>query len=324
MKKVHLTREQRYTISVMHKQGCTQKMIAEAIDKHKSVVSRELKRNTNLKGKYFFEYAQDMAEMRKERMKNPRKLTPELKKKIIFLIKEDWSPQQIEGRLKLENQPFVSHETIYKIIRIDKQEGGDLYKHCRHKLKHRKRPVGKKIGIKNRVSIDQRPDIVDTGQRFGDWEIDTIVGENNRGAIVTTVERKSDFLLMEKLEKGKNATELTKVVFRLLFAYINHVHTITGDNGTEFADHENIAKLLKTKFFFTHPYASYEKGNIENENKLVRQYIPKKTNFDTLKDQDIKQIQYKINNRPRKKLNFYSPKEIFYLNLQNKKVAFSS
>jgi len=324
MKKVHLTREQRYTISAMHKQGCTQKMIAEAIDKNKSVVSRELKRNANLKGKYSFEYAQDMAELRKERMKNPRKLTSQLKKKIILLIEEDWSPQQIEGRLKLENKPFVSHETIYKIIRKDKQEGGTLYTHCRHKLKHRKRPVGEKISIKNRVSIDQRPDIVNTGKRFGDWEIDTIVGQNNRGAMVTMVERKTDFLLMEKLEKGKNATELTKVVVRLLFAYIKNVHTITGDNGTEFADHENIAKLLKTKFFFTHPYASYEKGNIENENKLIRQYVPKKTNFDTLNNQKIKQIQYKINNRPRAKLNFYSPKEIFFLNLQNKKVAFSS
>jgi len=226
--------------------------------------------------------------------------------------------------LKLENQLFVSHETIYKIIRKDKAEGGTLYKHCRHKLKHRKRPVGEKIPIKNRISIDQRPDIVNTGQRFGDWEIDTIVGENNRGAIVTIVERKTDFLLMEKLKKGKNATELTKVVFKLLLAYINHVHTITADNGTEFADHENIAKLLKTKLFFTHPYASYEKGNIENENKLIRQYIPKKTNFDTLNNQEIKQIQYKINNRPRKKINFYSPKEIFYLNLQNKNVAFCS
>jgi len=320
MKKAHLTQEQRYTISCLKKQGYSQSVIAKIIGKDKSVISRELKRNANLKGKYFFEYAQDVAQIRKERMKIPRKLTPELKKKIIFLIKEDWSPQQIVGRLKLENQLFVSHETIYKIIRKDKAEGGTLYKHCRHKLKHRKRPVNEKIGIKNRVSIDQRDEIVNTGQRFGDWEIDTIVGENNRGAIVTMVERKTDFLLMEKLEHGKNATELTKTVYRLLIAYKNHVHTITGDNGTEFADHENIAKLLKTKFFFTHPYASWEKGNIENENKLIRQYIPKKTNFDTLNNQQIKEIQYKINNRPRAKLNFYSPKEIFYLNLQNKKL----
>jgi IS30 family transposase len=322
MRKEHLIREQRYAISAMHRQGCTQKQIAEAIGKDKSVISRELKRNANLKGKYSFEYAQDMACLRKERMKNPRRLYPWLKKEIIGFIQKDWSPRQIEGRLKLENKPSISHETIYKIIRKDKADGGTLYKHTRHRLKHRKRPGGKRIAIKNRVTIDQRPEIVDTKERFGDWEIDTIVGENNKGAIVTMVERKTAFMMMEKLKHGKNAKELSKTVNRLLIAYINHVHTITGDNGTEFADHQTIANLLKTKFFFTHPYSSWEKGVIENTNKLVRQYIPKKTNFSKLNDMQIKEIQYKINSRPREKLNFYSPKEIFFLNL-NQKVAFS-
>jgi IS30 family transposase len=296
-------------------------MIAETIGKDKSVVSRELKRNRNEKGKYFFEYAQDMADMRKERMKKPRKLHPRLKKKIIDLILQDWSPQQIVGRFKLENQEFVSHETIYKIIRQDKAEGGTLYKHTRHQLKHRKRPVSSQIPIKNRISIDQRPKIVDTKERFGDWEIDTIVGENGKGAIVTMAERQSAFMMMEKLPHGKNAKELSKVVIRLLTGYIKHVHTITGDNGTEFADHQTIAKKLKTSFYFTHPYSSWEKGLVENTNKLVRQYIPKKTNFDTINDQEIKEIQYKINNRPRQNLNFYSPKEFFFLSLQNE-VAF--
>jgi IS30 family transposase len=201
------------------------------------VVSRELKRNANHKGKYSFDYAQGMANMRKERMKKPRKLNPCLKKEIIERIKQEWSPQQIEGRLKFENKTVISHETIYKIIRRDKDDGGTLYRHTRHKLKHRKRNNGKKISIKDRVSIDKRPAIVDTKQRFGDWEIDTIVGENNKGAIVNMVERKTAFIMMEKLKHGKNAKQLTKVVVRLLTAYINHVHTITGDNGTEFADH---------------------------------------------------------------------------------------
>jgi IS30 family transposase len=291
MKKVHLTREQRYTISAMLKQGCTQKMIAQAIDKDKSVVCRELQRNANHKGRYSFEYAQDMASLRKERMKKPRKLHPWLKKEIIGLIEQDWSPQQIQGRSKLENKPSVSHESIYKMIRQDKADGGTLYKHTRHQLKYRKRPVGKKITIKDRVTIDQRPEIVNAKQRFGDWEIDTIVGENNKGAIVTVVERKTAFMLMEKLEKGKNTTELAKTVSRMLVAYLNHVHTITGDNDTEFAEHKTIAKNLKTKFFFTHPYASWEKGLIENTNKLVRQYIPKKSNFQELYHQQIKEIQ---------------------------------
>ena len=288
MKKVHLTREQRYTISALHKQGCSQKMIAQAIGKNKSVVSRELKRNANLKGKYFFAYAQDMAELRKERMKKPRKLLPELKKKIISMLEEDFSPQQIRGRLRLEEQNFVSHETIYKIIRKDKQQGGKLYKHCRHKLKNRKRPVGEKIAIKNRVSIDQRPEIVNLKQRFGDWEMDTIAGENNQGAILTMVERTTAFMMMEKLKYSKNAKELTKTAVRLLTAYSNSVHTITADNGTEFANHQNITKLLKTNFFFTHPYSSWEKGLIENTNKLVRQYIPKGTNLNAINQQKIK------------------------------------
>jgi IS30 family transposase len=323
MKKAHLTQEQRYTISAMHKQGCTQKQIAQTIGKDKSVICRELRRNANFKGRYSFEYAQDMANMRKERMKKQRKLHPWLKRKIIELIKQDWSPQQIEGRLRIENKPFVCYETIYKIIRQDNSEGGTLYKHTRHKLKHRKRPVGKKITIKNRVTIDQRPEIVDTKKRFGDWEIDTIIGENNKGAILTMVERKTAFLMMEKLKHGKNAKELTKTVNRMLFAYINNVHTITGDNGTEFADHQNIAEKLKTKFFFTHPYSAWEKGLIENTNKLIRQYIPKKANFNNINEQQIKEIQHKINNRPRKNLTFYSPKEIFFRYLKHK-VAFSS
>jgi IS30 family transposase len=306
----------------MNKQTCSQKMIAEAGGKDKSVVCRELKRNVNDNGKYSFAVAQELAEIRKERMKIPRKLNSLLRKNIVEMIEQDLSPEQITGRLKLENKPYVSHETIFKMIRTDKTEGGTLYKHTRHKLKHRKRPVGKFIPIKNRVSIDLRPEIVNTKERFGDWEIDTIVGNDNHGAILTVTERQTNFLIPEKLELGKNAAELAKTAVNALFAYRECVHTITGDNGTEFANHEFIAKKLKTKFFFTHPYSSWEKGSIENANKLIRQYIQKGTDFDTLNNQQIKQIQYNINNRPRKKLNFYSPKEIFFLNLQNIKVAF--
>ena len=147
MKKVHLTREQRYAIFLLYNQNCSQKTIAETIGKNKSVISRELKRNAKNNGKYSFEYAQDMANLRKERMQKRRKLSPWLEKKII---------------------------------RQDKANGGTLYKHTRHKLKHRKRPMTKPIAIKNRLSIDQRPKIVDTKQRFGDWEIDTIVGKTTK------------------------------------------------------------------------------------------------------------------------------------------------
>jgi IS30 family transposase len=321
MKKVHLTREQRYTIFSLYRENYTQKKIAEIIGKDKSVISRELKRNANNKGKYSFEYAQDMANLRKERMKAPRKLNFRLEQKIIEKIKDGWSPEQIEGRFKRNGEDYVSHETIYKMIRKDKADGGTLYECTRHKLKHRKRPVTKQMPIKNRTPISQRPAIVDTKERFGDWEIDTMIGENNKSAIVTMAERKTAFMMMEKLEHGKNAKELTKVVTRLLTGYMNHVHTMTSDNGSEFADHQTIAKQLKTSFFFTDPYSAWQKGLIENTNKLIRQYIPKGTNFEDLTHQQIKEIQYKINNRPRKNLNYYSPKDFFFLSLQNK-VAF--
>ncbi len=315
MKKVHLTREQRYTISRMHRQGYSQKIIAQTIGKDKSVVSRELKRNSNDKGNYSFHYAQDMADSRKERCKKPRKLKPWLKKQIIEYIKLGWSPEQIHGRMKLEGKPCVSHETIYKVIREDRELGGSLYKYTRHKLKHRKRYSEKHIPIKNRVSIDQRPDVVNLKQRFGDWEMDTIIGENGKGAIVMMVERTTAFCMAEKLKFGKDSKELTKTVFRMLLPFKEKLHTITVDNGTEFADHQRLAKLLNTKIYFTHPYASWEKGLIENTNKLVRQYIPKKSNFEKFNQKTIKQIQYTINDRPRKNLNYYSPKEVFFLNL---------
>jgi IS30 family transposase len=179
---------------------------------------------------------------------------------------------------------------------------------------------GRKISIKNRVSIDQRPDIVNFKLRSGDREMDTIIGENGRGTILTPVERTAGFMMMEKLEHGKDAKELTKAAVRLLMAFMNSVHSITTGNGTGFADHENISKLLKTGVFFTHPYSSREKGLIENTNKLVRQYIPKKTNFDKINSQQIKQIQYKLNSRPGVKLNVYSPKEIFFLSLHKQKL----
>ncbi len=319
----HLTREQRYTISAMYKQGCTQKMIAQAIGKDKSVVSRELKRNRNEKGKYRFSYAQNMAEIRKERSRQPRKLKPGLKRQILRLLEEQWSPQQIEGRLKLRGEPYVSHETIYKIIRADKAAGGKLYLHTRHKMKHRKRKQPKSVSIKNRVGIEQRPPVVDLKQRFADWEMDTIIGKNGKGAILTLVERTTAFCMAQKLPKGKNAKELSKIVYAMLLPYKVHVHTITVDNGSEFAEHQTLAEKLNTQIYFTHPYSSWEKGLIENTNKLIRQYIPKKSNFNEFSNNIIKQIQYRINERPRYKLNFYSPKEIFFLNLK-RKVAFNS
>jgi transposase, IS30 family len=319
MKKSHLTLDQRYTIQHQKEAGNTPAAIATQIGKHRSVVCRELKRNENSMGRYKAQQAAQICEVRKERLKRPRKLSIEMEKEIRkSLTEEQWSPEQIKGRSQKDGRPMVSHERIYQLIRKDKQEGGDLYKHTRHRLKHRKRPVGgSQNGIKDKVSIDHRPAIVNEKTRFGDWEIDTIIGEENKGAIVTIVERQTGFVFMKKLPEGRGAKGLAAVVIDLLLPYKHVVHSITSDNGTEFAEHKLITKKIGAAFFFAHPYSSWERGLNENTNKLIRQYIPKKQTFNAYNEQIIKDIQHKINRRPRKKLQFNNPKHLFYTNLDN-------
>jgi IS30 family transposase len=229
-----------------------------------------------------------------------------------MIIEEQWSPAQISGYLKKEGIQ-ISHETIYKIIRSD--ASGKLAAHCRHKMKYKKRKTTiretKATNIKNRVSIHERPAEAD-GNRFGDWEMDLIV-DQNQNAILTLVERSTDYLIMEKLRYGKRAMPLAKVVWRLLMPFRgDKLLTITTDNGSEFAAHEWISKKLGVDIYFTDSYASWQKGNIENTNKLIRQYIPKGTDFKNINNSRIMQIQKKINRRPREKLGFNSPKYEFY------------
>ena len=210
---------------------------------------------------------------------------------------------------------IISHETIYKIIRKDKKNGGTLYLYCRHKLKHRSRPVSIDGSmICNRTKITDRPEEAD-GRRFGDFEMDTILGKGNRGAILTITEKKTGMLFMRKLNKGKEAKELAKTVVRLLMPYKKFIKTITTDNGLEFACHEYITKKLGITVYFTDPYSSWQKGLIENQNGLIRQYIPKSSIFDDISHQYVTKVTDKINRRPREKLNFRCPFECFYENI---------
>lgn len=310
----HITKEQRYQIEAYLKCKKTREFIADSIGVHKSSISREIRRNSTKTGKYNAGHADKLANEKKERFKRGRKFDSKTELLVKRYIEEEqWSPEQITGFCKANDIAMVSPERIYQYVREDKNNGGNLYTHLRHKLKHRKRPVGcKHSPIKDRVSIDERPEIINNKERFGDWEIDTIVGKENKGAIVTITERTTGFFMMRKLPCGKDAKELTKILTVMLLPYIKYVHSITADNGTEFADHKQIAKNLDTKVYFTHPYSSWEKGLIEYTNKLIRQYIPKKTNFTELNNHQIMNIQMKINKRPRKKLDFKTPTQIFY------------
>lgn len=290
------------------------KDIADTINVHYSTVYRELKRN---KGRYRYHWgvAQRQCDERKRRMRRHRKFSLEMRKEIIALmVNEQWSPEQIRGWMLRKGKECVCVETIYGYIRFDRRCGGELYKSCRHRMQHikRRRPLAY-TAIKDRTMIDEREPQAD-GTRFGDWEMDTIVGKDGRGAIVTLVERSKDYLLMRKLPRGKNAEELAKTVVAMMTPFIGNIKSITTDNGSEFACHKFIEQRLKTKVYFAHPYSSssWQKGNIENTNKLIRQYIPKGTAFEQYSQQQIKQIQMKINRRPRKKLNFSTPKQEFY------------
>lgn len=310
-----LTREQRYTISVMYRQGISRKKIAETIGKDKSVVSREIKRNSDEKGEYRFSYAQEQADLRKERLSQPRKFTGEVQNRIErYMRKFQWSPEQIVGYCRLKSYAMVSVERIYQYIRKDKANGGDLYTHCRFQLKHRNRPMGKYIPIKDRVSIDERPDEAD-GTRFGDWEMDLIVGPRNEDAMLTLTERSLNYSIITKLPNGKDADGVAKAAYRELLPFMGHIKSITTDNGTEFAKHKWLAEALQTTIYFAHPYCSWEKGLIEYTNRLFRQYIPKGVRFSNFTDEQVKQIQYKINARPRKKLGFLTPVQLFYRTL---------
>ena len=317
MKKSHLTLEQRYQIQALLAVGTKQKEIAILVEKDKSVISREIQRNKRSRGRYNAHHAQELCTIRKERLKRPRKLTEAMKVKIVSELKEEqYSPKQIKGKADRMGVEMVSHERIYQLIRQDKEQGGTLYTHTRQRLKHRKRPAGgKKVVIKNRRSIHDRPAIINERKRLGDWEIDTIVGPNNRGAIVTLVERQTGFLMMEKLPDGKNALGVAQCVINMLIPFKKNIHSITADNGTEFAEHQIIAKKLQADFFFADPYSSWQRGLNEYTNKLIRQYIPKKQPFDNYNNQQIKQIQYKLNRRPREKLGFAAPKDIFFSSL---------
>lgn len=306
-----LTSEQRYTISVLLSKGLKKKEIAEAIGVSNSTITRELQRNSCKRGVYKWEIAQKQAEKRSKRTPGNRAISKAIWSSVKhYLVDEQWSPEQISGYLAKDDIK-ISHETIYAWIREDKRNRGTLYKHLRHRLKHRKKYVGAgRSCIINRKSIHERPAEAD-GKRFGDLEMDTIVGPNNQQAIVTLVDRNTNMLFMKKLKYGKDAKNLALTVIEMLKPIKKKLKTITTDNGKEFSAHEIISEALGVDVFFTDPYSSWQKGAIENANGLIRQYIPKKVSFNDYDDKDIKDIEEKINRRPRKKLGFETPIERF-------------
>lgn len=312
-----LTSEQRSQIYAYLQDGIARKIICERIGISQSTLCRELKRNSGKYGKYTWQLAHQKAMERRERICTNKRTPPWIINKALRLLKEeDWSPEQISGYLRCQGIN-ISHERIYQEIRAD--ETGQLRRHCRHKMKYRrhKRRKRKSAGrtlIPNRISIHQRPPEAD-GSRFGDWEMDLVIGKGHRSAILTMIERKTNMFLQTKIP-SKKPDVVARAAWRLLMPYKIKVLTITTDNGSEFINHEWLSERIGATVYFADPFCSGQKGAVENANKLLRQYFPKGTDFRSVDQAELDRVQAKINRRPRRKLYFSSPKVEFFKHFQ--------
>jgi len=296
-----------------------------AIGRDKSVISREIKRNCDKRDNT---YRADLATKKYNNRQRDKpkaiKFTIDIKKNIETLLREDLSPEQINGVMKKDGMPTVSTERIYQHIWADKKSNGTLYKHLRREGKrYRKRGASKDSRgiIKDRVTIDKRPKIVELRDRFGDLEFDLIIGKNHQQAILTINDRTSGMLKMAKVA-NKKADTVALSIINLLEEWKPYLHTVTADNGKEFAEHKLVASELNVEYYFAQPYHPWERGSNENLNGLIRQYFKKGSDFTKLTIEEIKMVENKINNRPRKRFNYETP--IFVMNklLFNPKVAF--
>ena len=239
-------------------------------------------------------------------------MTPAVIGRIEADLRQEWSPEQIAGRLATTDGLCLSPQRIYQHIQSDRQAGGTLYRHLRHGQKQRKKRYGKADGrgqIKDRVSIDQRPAIVEEKSRIGDWEIDLVMGRPRTGALVSLVERRSRYTVLGKVG-SKQAEQVAATTIALLAPYKEHTQTITADNGKEFAHHATISQALDAAVYSAHPYHAWQRGLNENTNGLIRPYVPKGTALDTLSQAQIHHIMERLNHRPRKGLAFQTPYEI--------------
>ena len=313
MSYTHLSLEERHYIEIERKRGASLNTISKVLKRHQSTISREINRNRGVRG-YRRKQANDFAMMRHKEKAKAIKLSDDVKLLLNTYIRQDWSPEQISGRLKYDGKISLHHETIYQYILSDKKHGGTLYKHLRHQNKTYRKRYGSehnRTGIVNRVDIDERPEAANKRQRIGDWEADTIIGNGHKGAIVTIDDRKSKLRLAAPLV-GKKAKPLTAALVNLLNPLKDFVLTITFDNGKEFAMHENIAKNLDCDTYFAKPYHSWERGQNENANGLLRQYFPKAMELINVTIEQVFKAVGKLNNRPRKCLGFRTPYEAFF------------
>jgi len=310
----HLTNDQRCQIYALKKRKISLRSIAGDLSVHASTVSRELNRNTGRRG-YRPIQAQLFTDIKRHlSTSHPYKMTPDVIAYIQEGLSMQWSPEQISGRILLEKRIHLSHERIYQYVWQNKREGGKLYKNLRRSGKKYNKRASKTVGrglIPGRVDISSRPEIVGLKIRVGDWEADSVVGQQKGGGgLVTLCERKSLLLRMGHVDK-RTSDQTQHMIVTLLRPISQWVHTITYDNGKEFAGHENVGEQLGSVAYFARPYHAWERGLNENTNGLIRQYLPKGMNMCKLTEDEVKRIEDLLNNRPRKTLKYLTPNEVF-------------
>ena len=308
-----LTMEERYHLKFLLQAGMKRKEIAEELCRHRTTIDRELKRNRAPDGSYDPELASDLSLSRRRRSRF-RNMSKEVSEYIRGSLELGWSPEQISGRMKAEIGERVSHELIYQYIDADRRAGGRLFIHLpRRGRKYKKRNLktAKRVWkrSKKRRSIEERPVRASAGIECGHWEGDTIVGKGRKGGLLTLVDRKAKYALIRKVPDLRAET-LADTVADCFRGCPGLAKTITFDNGVEFASHDRIESELRARVYFAHPYSPWERGLNENTNGLIRRFFPKGTDFRSCGEEEIQRVQNLLNARPRKTLDFKTPKEV--------------
>lgn len=302
----HLTQDERYQIYILKKAGHRQNEIAALMNRHPSTISRELSRNSGQRG-YRPRQAQRLCDERTANSCNAGRIAPAVWDEAQARLRLQYSPEQVAAKLP------ISHETVYQRIYADKHAGGDLWRHLRCQKQRRKRYASgqqRRGRIPERRPLTERPSTVEGRRRIGHWEGDTIIGAGRRQAIVSLVERKSGYCLLAHVPH-KTSAAVSGAIIESLSPIKARVSTLTFDNGLEFAGHREIDQALGSTSYFADPYASWQRGTNENTNGLVRQYLPKSRPFHNVTQEELAMIMNRLNHRPRKRLNWKTPHEVF-------------
>ena len=314
MKYHQLSTEERYELAAMRRQHVGMAAMAEHLGRHRSTLYREVKRNQSVHdGSYRPSHAVEKASGRQRRSRRNWRYGPTEFGPVETLIRQRFSPEQIVGRRTLEGQAVMSHETIYRWIWADKRCGGTLWRHLRGARKRRRKRYGRydsRGRLAGKKLIEQRPAVVASRGRIGDWEIDTVHGRG-KACVVTVVERKTGLVRIGPIQRATKELTLDRTV-KLLWEERQRVKTITADNGTEFHNYRELENRLGTRVYFAAPHHAWERGTNENTNGLIRQYLPKGTNLSRLTQRQCDRIAEQLNNRPRLRLDFKTPNEAYY------------